>query len=180
MRSQQAGRKGASTPVALVAGMSLDTHSHLRPRAAQSPLSARRWALWGDSLNTCPSSLRRARGPPAHALPFSLFARRRRRGQHGGEDEAAGIRAQQEEGAGAAQPNPLHHQRPTLLVRVSARPTPLPPRGSAQPAHSQPPTPLQEDPAQLAGPELPASEWGVGLLPSPHPGHVRRQRRLSP
>lgn len=39
------------------------------------------------------------------------------------------------------------------------------------PAHS-----LQEDAAQLPGPELPAPERGVGLLQPPGPGHVRRQR----
>lgn len=40
-------------------------------------------------------------------------------GQHRGEDEAAGVCSQQEEGAGPPEPEPLHFQRSPLLVRVS-------------------------------------------------------------
>lgn len=48
------------------------------------------------------------------------LSRARCRGQHGGEDEAAGVCPEQKEGAGASEPEPLPLQRPPLLVRVSA------------------------------------------------------------
>lgn len=49
-----------------------------------------------------------------------VLSRARCRGQHGGEDEAAGVCPEQKEGAGAPEPEPLPLQRPPLLVRVSA------------------------------------------------------------
>lgn len=48
-----------------------------------------------------------------------LFCNCRCSGKHRSEDEVAGIRVEQEEGSGPPESQPLHIQRPSLLVRVS-------------------------------------------------------------
>lgn len=77
----------------------------------------------------------------------------------------------------AAEPGPCIKGRTAL---VGARGHCLHSWGSGSPRVTQPlpPLSLQEDAAQLAGPELPTPERGVGLLQPPGPGHVRCQRRL--
>lgn len=93
-------------------------------RAAASSCPLRAEAARGGSgllsAGSCGAAVASSPAPRSVQPQSAPRAPPRCRGQHGGEDEAAGVRPEQEEGAGPPQPESLRGRRPPLLVRVSA------------------------------------------------------------